>query len=570
MKVSLRQSVTLRQELRMNPRLYQAMDLLYMPLLDLQQHLKQELLVNPFLELIESEDEMQLGETGDEEKERAEAEKQEETDWEQILLDGFQVSGSGARDLSETETFERVTVQRHHLSDYLYEQLQMLDLTDRQWFLADEFIGNVGDDGYLQASLEEIVEGVNRLLGYEPDGDGTGGAGEEGEAAGGLDVIGADEMPGIEETFETAGVSQAGEPGESGAAEAVVVAERADEPDVADEPVVADEPDVAGEPDVADEPASSSSAGADAYSLVEVEEMLRIIHQLDPPGICARDLRECLLLQLEDNGSRDTLTYKLVDEAFDDLIGHRWSDIAKRYAIDPRDVQDAADALARLDPKPGLRFLSSEGEYVVPDLIVEKIEGEYRVFLNDSGMPRLRISKVYRNLAGDKKRFVGETREFVTEKLNGAQWLIQAIEQRRQTMLKVMNFIVDRQRDFLEKGIEHLKPLTLREVAEVIDMHESTVSRVTNQKYAQTPRGVFPLKFFFSSSLGTTSGEDASARAVRAQIRKLVDEENSTKPLTDAEIVDALRNRGVRIARRTVAKYRDQLGILPARMRKRI
>ena len=570
MKASLRQSVTLRQELRMNPRLYQAMDLLYMPLLDLQQHLKQELLVNPFLELIEPEDEMQLGETGDEEKEREEAEKQEETDWEQILLDGFQVSGSGARDLTETETFERVTVQRHHLSDYLYEQLQMLDLTDRQWFLADEFIGNVGDDGYLQASLEEIVEGVNRLLGYEPDGDGTGGAGEEGEAAGGLDVIGADEMPGIEETFEAAGVSQAGEPGESGAAEAVVVAERADEPDVADEPVVADEPDVAGEPDVADEPASSSSAGADAYSLVEVEEMLRIIHQLDPPGICARDLRECLLLQLEDNGSRDTLTYKLVEEAFDDLIGHRWSDIAKRYAIDPRDVQDAADALARLDPKPGLRFLSSEGEYVVPDLIVEKIEGEYRVFLNDSGMPRLRISKVYRNLAGDKKQFVGETREFVTEKLNGAQWLIQAIEQRRQTMLKVMNFIVDRQRDFLEKGIEHLKPLTLREVAEVIDMHESTVSRVTNQKYAQTPRGVFPLKFFFSSSLGTTSGEDASARAVRAQIRKLVDEENSTKPLTDAEIVDALRNRGVRIARRTVAKYRDQLGILPARMRKRI
>ena len=561
MKFSLQQSVTLRQELRMNPRLYQAMDLLYMPLLDLQQHLKQELLVNPFLELIESEDEMQLGETADEEKERAEAEKQEETDWEQILLDGFQVSGSGARDLSETETFERVTVQRHHLSDYLYEQLQMLDLTDRQWLLADEFIGNVGDDGYLHASLEEIVEGVNRLLGYEPDGDGTGDAGEEGEAAGGLDVIGADEMPGIEETFETAGVSQA---------EAVVVAEHADEADVADEPVVADEPDVADEAVVADEPASSSAAGADAYSLVEVEEMLRIIHQLDPPGICARDLRECLLLQLEDNGSRDTLTYKLVEEAFDDLIGHRWSDIAKRYAIDPRDVQDAADALARLDPKPGLRFLSSEGEYVVPDLIVDKIEGEYRVFLNDSGMPRLRISKVYRTLAGDKKRFVGETREFVTEKLNGAQWLIQAIEQRRQTMLKVMNFIVDRQRDFLEKGIEHLKPLTLREVAEVIDMHESTVSRVTNQKYAQTPRGVFPLKFFFSSSLGTTSGEDASARAVRAQIRKLVDGENSAKPLTDAEIVDALRNRGVRIARRPVAKYRDQLGIMPARMRKRI
>jgi RNA polymerase sigma-54 factor len=177
---------------------------------------------------------------------------------------------------------------------------------------------------------------------------------------------------------------------------------------------------------------------------------------------------------------------------------------------------------------------------------------------------------VYQDLAADKKQFTGETREFITEKLNGAQWLIQAIEQRRQTMLKVMHFIVDRQREFFEKGIEYLRPLTLREVAEVINMHESTVSRVTNQKYVQTPRGVFPLKFFFSSSLETTSGEDASARAVRAQIEKLVADEQPGRPLTDAEIVDALKDRGVRIARRTVAKYRDQLGILPARMRKRL
>ena len=202
--------------------------------------------------------------------------------------------------------------------------------------------------------------------------------------------------------------------------------------------------------------------------------------------------------------------------------------------------------------------------------MVEKIEGEYRVFLNDAGMPRLRISKTYRELAGDKKKFVGENREFVTNKLNSAAWLVQAIEQRRQTMLKVMNFIVDRQRDFFEKGIEHLKPLTLREVADVISMHESTVSRVTNQKYAQTPRGVLPLKFFFSSSLGTTVGEDASARAVKARIEKLVADENTAKPLTDSDIVKTLAEHGVKIARRTVAKYRDQLNILPARMRKRV
>jgi len=509
MKQGLQQTTSLRQELRMNPRLYQAMDLLYMPLLDLQQHLKQELLVNPFLELIEPEDD-ELPAAEATEQEVKEEKKDEETDWEEIILDGFQVSGSGARDLSESdEVFERTPVQSRALTDHLWDQLLMLDLTERQRALADEFLGNLGDDGYLQASLEEILAGANRWLN---------GAGDATNAMG------------------TTGATGATDTGDLAQPAPVVSVVPIDSP----------------------------------YTLAEAEQMLRIMQRLDPPGIGARDLRECLLIQLDDLGLQETLTYRLVNDAFDDLIGHRWSDVAKRYGIDPRQVQDAADELSKLDPKPGLRFLPSDDEYVTPDLVVEKIEGQYRVFLNDTGMPRLRISRLYQELAADKKKFTGETREFVTEKLNGAQWLIQAIEQRRQTMLKVMNFIVDRQREFFEKGIEYLKPLTLREVADVINMHESTVSRVTNQKYVQTPRGVFPLKFFFSSSLETTSGEDASARAVRAQIQKLVGDEAPARPLTDAEIVQALQDRGVRIARRTVAKYRDQLGILPARMRKRI
>jgi len=330
------------------------------------------------------------------------------------------------------------------------------------------------------------------------------------------------------------------------------------------------------------EPATEPHAGVEAvqpaqpeghpddFTLEEVEELLRVFQKLDPPGIAARDLRECLLIQLKDQGYEDTLTFELVRDAFDDLIAHRWSDLAKRYGLEPKAVQDAADLLAKLDPKPGLQHARSDDAYVTPDLILDKIDGEYRVFLNDTGMPRLRISKVYRDLAGDKKKFQGENREFITNKLNSATWLIQAIEQRRQTMLKVMNFIVDRQRDFFEKGVEHLKPLTLREVADVISMHESTVSRVTNQKYVQTPRGVLPLKYFFSSSLGTSTGEDASARSVKAQIQKLVSDENQQKPLTDSDLVNALQSRGIKIARRTVAKYRDQLGILPARMRKRV
>ncbi len=488
MKQSLQQTTSLKQEMRMNPRLYQAMDLLYMPLMDLQQRLKEELLVNPFLELSDPDVEQENGEVPVEaDKDLPDKGKDEnEVDWEDILLDGFQ-SAPSASTYEDREFYERVPVEMHDLTDHLRDQLKLLDLSDPQYALADEILGNIGDDGYLQASLEDVVRGANsesRRLGEE-----------------GADV----------EREET-----------------------------------------------------------NMFSREQAEEVLRIVQTLDPPGIGARDLRECLLLQLQHLGESDTLAYKLVLEHFDDLIAHRWSHLAKTCALEPREVQDATDRLAALDPKPGLRYSISTSDYVTPDLIVEKIDGTYRVFLNDTGIPRLRISKIYRDIAADKRKFVGENKEFITNKLNSASWLIQAIEQRRQTMLKVMNFIVDRQRDFFEKGIEHLKPLTLREVADVIQMHESTVSRVTNQKYVQTPRGVYPLKFFFSSSLGTSTGEDASARAVKAQIQKLVSNEGTERPLTDSQLGELLKVKGVNIARRTVAKYRDQLGILPARMRKRV
>jgi RNA polymerase sigma-54 factor len=259
-----------------------------------------------------------------------------------------------------------------------------------------------------------------------------------------------------------------------------------------------------------------------------------------------------------------------VRDCFDELINHRWSDIARRVGIGAADVQAAADEIQKLDPKPGLRFSDLSQNYITPDLIVEKVDGAYRVALNDTNLPRLRLSRVYRDIARDRKKFEGENKEFISQKLNSAQWMIQAIEQRRQTMLKVMNYIVERQKDFFEKGVQHLKPLTLREVAEVVNMHESTVSRVTNEKFVQTPRGVLPLKFFFSSGLSTTGGEDVSARGIKDQIQKLVENEDPKNPLTGQAIVNVLRESGVNIARRTVAKYRDQLGVLSARMRKRV
>jgi RNA polymerase sigma-54 factor len=302
----------------------------------------------------------------------------------------------------------------------------------------------------------------------------------------------------------------------------------------------------------------------------EAEQILRVLQTLDPPGVAARDIRECLLIQLRERGETETLTYRLVSEAFQDLIAHRWNELARRFGVPPTAVQAAADALAVLDPKPGLKYSGRDDGYILPDLIVEKIDKEYKVFLNDTGVPRLRLSRAYQEVTRDRKKLTAENREFIAAKMNSATWMIQAIEQRRQTMLKVMNFIVDRQRDFFEKGIEYLKPLTLREVAEVINMHESTVSRVTNEKYVQTPRGVLPLKFFFSSALQTSSGEDASARSIRAKLEKMVADENPAKPLTDQQIVHLFQEQGIQIARRTVAKYRDQLGILPARMRKRV
>ncbi len=534
MRTGLSQQTSMRQELRVNPRLYQAMDMLYMPMMDLQQHLKQELLGNPFLELLEPEEE-EAGEAQAKEKEqeKEQQQKEDEVDWEEILLNGFEVGGGQREQYEELDYTEPVTVERTTLADHLREQLRMLDLTPRQLLLAEEFLGNIGDDGYLAATLEEILQSVNVLvarhhearMGGRPDADA-----DESEFA----LADVEEDLGEEDLRTAATVRADGAP--------------------AAPPAV----------DLSHVPPEL------LYTLAEAEEMLRLVQQLDPPGIGARDLRECLLLQLREAKDSASLTYRLVDEAFPDLIAHRWNDLAKRFAVEPGKVQAAADQLARFDPKPGLKYADRGESYVIPDLVVEKIDGAYRVFLNDTGMPRLRLSRAYQEVARDKKKLTPENREFIAQKMNSANWMIQAIEQRRQTMLKVMNFIVDRQREFFEKGVEYLKPLTLREVAEVINMHESTVSRVTNEKFVQTPRGVLPLKFFFSSALATASGEDASARSIRAKLQKMVQEEDPRRPLTDQQIVHLFQEQGIQIARRTVAKYRDQLGILPARMRKRV
>jgi RNA polymerase sigma-54 factor len=487
MRPGLSQGLRLRQELKVNPRLYQAMDLLYMPLLDLQQHLKQELVSNPFLDMVEAGDD-DMKEELDENEDPEEDE--DEVDWEEILLNGFDAGGRRA-EYEEKEYFRPTPVASKDLWDHLDEQLKLLKLEPRQFLIGEEIIGNIDREGFLTCPLDQVVESVNNYLGSP-------------EAA----------------------ALRNGDLGE----------------------IVTWEP----------------------VTLEETEQILAIIQGFDPSGIAARDLRETLLLQLLDRSEEESLAFRIIRDHFEELVSHRWSELSKEHGISPKDVQAAADEIAKLDPKPGLKFTDMSDVYVIPDLVVEKIDDQYHVFHNDTTLPRLKLSRSYREVAQDKGKFQGENKSFISKKLNSAQWMIQAIEQRRQTMLKVMSFIVDRQREFFEKGVEHLRPLTLREVAEHIDMHESTVSRVTNEKYVQTPRGVFPLKFFFSSGLSTDYGEDVSARGVRAQIKKLVADEEPQSPLTDQAIVDILKKDGIQIARRTVAKYRDQLGILSARMRKRV
>jgi len=486
MRIGLNTGIRMRQELKVNPRLYQAMDLLYMPLLDLQAHLKQELVNNPFLDMVEPSDEELKDEV-----EETEEQDEDEVDWEEILLNGFDAGGRRA-EYEEREYFTPIVPTSRDLWDHLHDQLNLMPLSPRQLLIGDEIIGNIDREGFLTCPLGQIFESVNNFL-SDPN-----------------------------------------------------------------HPLM----------DLAED--EENPVDLSSVTMAEVEEGLAIVQAFDPSGIGARDLRETLLLQMVDRGDQDSLAFRIVRDHFDELVNHRWSELSKEHGITPKEVQAAADEVAKLDPKPGLRYSDSTDAYVIPDLIVEKIDGQYYVFHNDTTLPRLKLSQSYREVAKDRNQFQGENKAFISKKLNSAQWMIQAIEQRRQTMLKVMNFIVDRQREFFEKGVEHLRPLTLREVAEHIDMHESTVSRVTNEKYCQTPRGVFPLKFFFSSGLSTDYGEDVSARGVRAQIKKLVGEEDTISPLTDQAIVDLLKAEGVQIARRTVAKYRDQLGILSARMRKRV
>ncbi len=468
MDMKMTPSMKLGQRLVMTPKLQQALKLLQVPTLELEQILKQEMMQNPMLEEADLGDDEETTDEAEEQEEPTAEDEEAETDFdiEDYLDDGFKSIGWEPEQEELDERFERVAVAPESGTEKLINQLKLSVDTDLELEIGEYLVGSLNSDGFLSVDLDEVAR-----------------------------------------VFET--------------------------------------------------------------GVETVERVLAVIQDFDPPGIGARNLQEALLLQLRAQGRDDGLAAAVVRDHFDALKNRKFAEIAKELHVSPREVQEIAAEIGHLDPRPGLSTFGDDARYVTPDLVVEKVEGEYVVYLNDSNIPRLRVSRAYaEELSRNRNGRDTETRKFIVDKLQSARWLIQTIEQRRRTIVKVMQSIVEEQRDFFDKGPVALKPLTLQQVANRIGMHESTVSRVTTNKYVQTPRGVFELKYFFSSSLDTDDGDSMSSKAAKTRIREIIEKEDKAKPMSDQKIVDMLKAEGLNIARRTVAKYREQLNILPARMRK--
>jgi len=316
-------------------------------------------------------------------------------------------------------------------------------------------------------------------------------------------------------------------------------------------------------------------AASQGLGAQEAEKALALVQEFDPPGVAARDLRECLLLQLRGLGRNGVpgpealeLAQELVRNHLEMLEERHHARLARQVGVGAEDIQEAVRLIRRLTPKPGERFSDQRVEVVVPDVTVIRRGEDYDVVLNDDGLPPLRLSHFYTQMAGDREGTPTDARRFIEERVRAAVWFLKSIEQRRQTILKVSRSIVAFQRDFLDHGVSHLRPLVLRDVAEDIEMHESTVSRVTTGKYMETPRGVFPFKYFFHSGLASADGNSASSVAVKDKIKKIVEAEDKGHPLTDQQIVEKLREAQVLIARRTVTKYRKEMKLASAGRRR--
>jgi RNA polymerase sigma-54 factor len=312
----------------------------------------------------------------------------------------------------------------------------------------------------------------------------------------------------------------------------------------------------------------SEIAALGPWQVASVERALEHLQKFDPIGVCARDLQECLLLQLRSHGLADTPVETLVRDHLPLLQNHRVPDLAKALGLPPEEIKTYLEVVRHLDPKPGARYTPADSHYVIPDVYIIKTDEGYRAVLNEEGLPQLRISPVYRRLLDKGGDASDETKAYVKDKFRSALWLLKSVDQRQKTIIKVATSIITFQAEFLDKGIEHLRPLVLRDVANDIGMHESTVSRVVNNKYMHTPQGVYEMKYFFHSGISSSSGENVSSVTIKQRIKKIIEGEDTKRPMSDSKIMNILQREGLVLARRTIAKYREELRIPTSNQRK--
>jgi RNA polymerase sigma-54 factor len=472
MAIGLKQTLNLSQQLVMTPQLQQAIKLLQLSRMEMENLINTELVDNPMLEeSVESESTTQsinqVENTNNKVDENPQA--SEDFNWESYL-ENFKSTPNlpvyrGGDD--ELPGYENTLTAPPNLTDHLFWQLNLSDLDEKQKKIGEVIIGNINEDGYLQSSLEEISQ-------------------------------------------------------------------------------------------------------QNSYDMQEVEAVLYRIQEFDPVGVAARDLKECLLVQIYDEDYADDVLELIVENHLSDLEKKNYGNIAKTLGITIDDVIRRVKIIEELEPKPGRAFGGSPAHYIIPDIYVMKRGEEYVVMLNEDGLPKLKISPFYKKLFEDTQASQQNTKEYVQGKLRSAVWLIRSIHQRQRTIYKVTESIVRQQIDFFDKGIAYLKPMVLRDVANDIGMHESTISRVTTNKYVHTPRGIFELKFFFNSGISRVHGGDVASESVKEKVKAIISVETPSHPYSDQKIVELLLKENINIARRTVAKYREMLGILPSSKRKKV
>ena len=472
MAISQRLQTKLVQKLILTPSLQQAIKLLPMTTLELSELLNQEMVKNPMLEEVPTE-ELQPVEASQEKPEEKPPDKEKSDTWDDQDYEYFfgDYLDDGYRPRTPTEVKELPPIENTlstatSLSDHLLWQLSMQTDEPLMRDVGEAIVGNLDDDGQLVATVEEL-------------------------------------------------------------------------------------------------------AAMGPWPVEDVERTLALVQTFDPIGVAARDLQECLMLQLRHLGMEGTPVEKIVTDHMRLLQNHQVPELARKMGISIDDLKQHIETIRHLDPKPGSRYNPSQSQYVIPDVYVVKAEEEYVVLLNEDGLPQLRISPVYRRLM-DKSvaENTDETRAYVKDKFRSALWLIKSVEQRQKTIHKVATSIINFQRNFLDHGIEYLRPLVLRDVADDIGMHESTVSRVVTNKYMHTPQGVFEMKYFFHSGIASSFGGAVSSVTIKQRIRKIVEEEDSKRPLSDSKIVNILQREGLDLARRTIAKYREELKIPTSNQRR--